>query len=236
MRTNAPVRRAASATASNSEARRAPGFSMSTCFPALAASAAMGASISCVVATITMSISGEAATACQSVAGSAPGCASARACARLRSRSQQTPKRAPASDWARLLPVRPHPRMAMLRGMRSPPVRITDLCDVSLILPAYNEAATIASTIRETGCYFRSRGLRYEIIVAADGGDGTRELALETARQGEAGRVIGNRGRRGEGRGGAGGMAPGRGKLPGFGERKKKRPNQKFEKFRPGAE
>src|ERR1039458_772174 len=44
MRTNAPVRRAASATASNSAARRAPGFSMSTCFPALAASAAMGVS------------------------------------------------------------------------------------------------------------------------------------------------------------------------------------------------
>src|ERR1039457_5329068 len=214
MRTSAPVLRAASATASNSEARRAPGFSTSTCFPALAASAAMGASISCVVATITMSISGEPAMACQSVAGSAPGCAAASACARTRSRSQQSAKRAPASDLARLLPVRPHPTMAMLRGMRSPPVRITDLCDVSLILPAYNEAATIASTIRETGCYFRSRGLRYEIIVAADGDDGTRELALETARPGEA-------------------MALARGNIVGYADADNKVPIEEFDKFRP---
>src|ERR1035437_9983552 len=233
MRTNAPVRRAASATASNSEARRAPGFSMSTCFPALAASAAMGASISCVVATITMSISGEAATACQSVAGSGPGCAPASACARTRSRSQQSAKRAPASDLARLLPVRPHPTMAMLRGMRSPPVRMTDLCDVSLILPAYNEAATIASTIRETGCYFRSRGLRYEIIVAAAGGDGTRELALDTARQGEPVRVIGNRERSGKGRGVREAMALARGNIAGYADADNKVPIEEFDKFRP---
>ena len=38
-------------------ARRAPGFSMRTCLPAAAASAAMGASTSCVVAISTMSIS-----------------------------------------------------------------------------------------------------------------------------------------------------------------------------------
>ena len=75
------------------------------------------------------------------------------------------------------------------------------MCDVSLILPAYNEAATIASTIHQTGDYFRSRGFRHEIIVAADGDDGTREIAAETVELGEPVRVIGNRERSGKGRG-----------------------------------
>src|ERR1039457_4926662 len=233
MRTSAPVRRAASATASNSEARRAPGFSMNTCLPARAAAAARGASMSCGGATITMSMPGGAPPPCQSVAGSAPGCAAASACARPGSTSQQVARRAPASDWARLLPIRPHPAMAILRGMRSPPVRITDLCDVSLILPAYNEAATIASTIRETGSYFRSRGLRYEIIVAADGDDGTRELPLETARQGEPVRVIGNQERSGKGRGVREAMALARGNIAGYADADNKVPIEEFDKFRP---
>jgi dolichyl-phosphate beta-glucosyltransferase len=123
--------------------------------------------------------------------------------------------------------------MAILRGIGSPPVRITDLCDVSLILPAYNEAATIASTIRETGGYFRSRGLRYEIIVAADGDDGTRELALETARQGEPVRVIGNRERSGKGRGVREAMALARGDIAGYADADNKVPIEEFDKFRP---
>jgi dolichyl-phosphate beta-glucosyltransferase len=123
--------------------------------------------------------------------------------------------------------------MAMLRGMRGPPVRITGLCDVSLILPAYNEAATIAATIRETGSYFQSRGLRYEIVVAADGDDGTRELALETARQGEPVRVIGNRERSGKGRGVREAMALARGNIAGYADADNKVPIEEFDKFRP---
>jgi dolichyl-phosphate beta-glucosyltransferase len=107
------------------------------------------------------------------------------------------------------------------------------LCDVSLILPAYNEAATIASTIRETGSYFRSRGLRYEIIVAADGDDGTRELALETARQGEPVRVIGNRERSGKGRGVREAMQLARGDIAGYADADNKVPIEEFDKVRP---
>lgn len=107
------------------------------------------------------------------------------------------------------------------------------MCDVSLILPAYNEAATIAATIRETGGYFRSRGLRYEIIVAADGDDGTRELALETARQGEPVRVIGNRERSGKGRGVREAMALARGNIAGYADADNKVPIEEFDKFRP---
>ena len=107
------------------------------------------------------------------------------------------------------------------------------MCDVSLILPAYNEAATIASTIRETGSYFRSRGLRYEIIVAADGDDGTRELARETASQGEPVRVIGNQARSGKGRGVREAMALARGDIAGYADADNKVPIEEFDKFRP---
>jgi dolichyl-phosphate beta-glucosyltransferase len=107
------------------------------------------------------------------------------------------------------------------------------LCDVSLILPAYNEAATIASTIREAGSYFRSRELRYEINVAADGDDGTRELARETASQGEPVRVIGNQARSGKGRGVREAMALARGSIAGYADADNKVPIAEFDKFRP---
>jgi len=106
------------------------------------------------------------------------------------------------------------------------------LCDVSLVLPAYNEAATIASTIRETGCYFRSRGLRHEIIVAADGDDGTRELARETAAQGEPVRVIGNQQRSGKGRAVREAMALARGDIAGYADADNKVPIEEFDKLR----
>jgi dolichyl-phosphate beta-glucosyltransferase len=107
------------------------------------------------------------------------------------------------------------------------------LCDVSLILPAYNEAATIASTIRETAGYFRARGLRYEIIVAADGGDGTRERACEIARQGEPVRVIGNRERSGKGRGVREAMALADGNIAGYADADNKVPIEEFDKILP---
>ncbi|MGA2136421.1 MAG: dolichyl-phosphate beta-glucosyltransferase [Bryobacteraceae bacterium] len=107
------------------------------------------------------------------------------------------------------------------------------MCDVSLILPAFNEAATIASTIRETGRYFQARGMRYEIIVAADGDDGTRELALETAQQGEPVRVIGNPQRSGKGRGVREAMALARGAIAGYVDADNKVPIEEFDKVRP---
>ena len=52
---------------------------------------------------------------------------------------------------------------------------------ISLILPAYNEAAGIGRTIARTVAYFEERSCSYEIIVAADGDDGTREIVAELA-------------------------------------------------------
>ena len=53
---------------------------------------------------------------------------------------------------------------------------------VTLILPAYNESRTIVSTIAQTVQYFDSRGYSYQIVVAADGTDGTRERVAELGR------------------------------------------------------
>ena len=73
--------------------------------------------------------------------------------------------------------------------------------DISLILPAYNEAGTIARTIAEAVCYFEGRQYSYEIIVSADGVDGTREIVSELGRANSSLRVIGGPERRGKGYG-----------------------------------
>lgn len=73
--------------------------------------------------------------------------------------------------------------------------------DVSLILPAFNEAATIRSTIEEARRYFSDRELGFEIIVAADGDDGTREIVSDMAIDDARLQVLGDRARLGKGRG-----------------------------------
>ena len=69
--------------------------------------------------------------------------------------------------------------------------------DISLILPAYNEARVIPVTVGEAVQYFVSRGLSYEIIVAADGSDGTREIVRKMGRENPALQAIGSDARRG---------------------------------------
>jgi dolichyl-phosphate beta-glucosyltransferase len=73
--------------------------------------------------------------------------------------------------------------------------------EISLILPAFNEAATIRRTIEQAREYFSDRGLRFEIIVAADGEDGTREAVAEMAAQDDRLHIFGDRMRLGKGRG-----------------------------------
>jgi dolichyl-phosphate beta-glucosyltransferase len=53
---------------------------------------------------------------------------------------------------------------------------------ISLIIPAYNEVRAIRTTVDQALGYFCGRGIVSELIVAADGTDGTREAALEIAR------------------------------------------------------
>ena len=108
--------------------------------------------------------------------------------------------------------------------------------DISLILPAYNEARVIAQTVGEAVRYFSSRGLRYEIIVAADGADGTREAVREMARDNPALRAIGENSRRGKGRGIREAVALATGAIVGYADADNKVPIDEFAKFRPRLE
>ncbi len=72
---------------------------------------------------------------------------------------------------------------------------------VTIIIPAFNEAGRIATTIDEALTYFDRRNIAFEIIVSADGTDGTRDIARSRAEQRPEVRVIGTPERRGKGRG-----------------------------------
>jgi len=105
--------------------------------------------------------------------------------------------------------------------------------DISLILPAYNEAGRIAGTIAEAVAYFESRHFTYEILVAADGDDGTREIVAGLGRSDPAIRAFGAPGRRGKGRGirEAAGMAAGN--IIGFADADNKVPIEEYDKIAP---
>src|SRR5262249_61997437 len=53
---------------------------------------------------------------------------------------------------------------------------------LTLILPAFNEVRTIGRTLRAIQSYLDRQPYTAEIIVAADGDDGTREAVAELAR------------------------------------------------------
>jgi glycosyltransferase involved in cell wall biosynthesis len=103
---------------------------------------------------------------------------------------------------------------------------------ISLILPAYNERRTIGRTIAEAQAYFRGRGLSHEILVAADGDDGTREYVAELAAGRTDLKVIGSVERRGKGHGIRQAVQLARGRLIGFTDADNKTPITEFDKFR----
>jgi dolichyl-phosphate beta-glucosyltransferase len=104
---------------------------------------------------------------------------------------------------------------------------------VSLILPAYNERASIDRTIAEAKSYFASRGLSHEIIVAADGDDGTREFVAQMARSDPSLKVLGSIERRGKGFGIRQAVRLADGQIIGFADADNKTPIGEFDHFRP---
>lgn len=107
---------------------------------------------------------------------------------------------------------------------------------VSLILPAYNESRRIGASIDSASEYFKRRGLSHEIIVAADGTDGTRELVAEMARTRPALSVLGTPERRGKGRGIREAVARAAGYFIGFADADDKTPISEFDVIRPHLE
>src|SRR5450759_2488027 len=105
--------------------------------------------------------------------------------------------------------------------------------DISLILPAYNEARVISATVGEAVGYFASRDLSYQIIVAADGTDGTREIVREMAAANPALHATGSDARRGKGLGIREAVAVATGAIIGYADADNKVPIEDFDKFRP---
>jgi dolichyl-phosphate beta-glucosyltransferase len=105
---------------------------------------------------------------------------------------------------------------------------------LSLVVPAYNEAGSIARTLGLMRDYLESRGLAWEIIVSADGTDGTRERAAEFAPGDPRIVVMGTPERRGKGRGVRDGVLAAKGKVIGFVDADYKTPMEEVEKILPG--
>jgi dolichyl-phosphate beta-glucosyltransferase len=107
---------------------------------------------------------------------------------------------------------------------------------LSLIIPAYNEVESIRRTLGEAIEYFDSRTMAFEIIVCADGEDGTREatreLAISSGREHQI-KVFGSVERRGKGRGIRESVRDASGDLIGFADADNKTPITEFDKMLP---
>jgi dolichyl-phosphate beta-glucosyltransferase len=104
---------------------------------------------------------------------------------------------------------------------------------LSLIVPAYNEVRRIADTLGSARRHLDGLGGGYEIIVAADGDDGTRELVAGMAREDPRLSVLGGPGRGGKGRGIRAGVARARGRVIGFIDADDKTPVGEVDKLLP---
>jgi dolichyl-phosphate beta-glucosyltransferase len=110
---------------------------------------------------------------------------------------------------------------------------MADVPCLSLILPAYNEVGRIRHTIAQTQAYLSQRRISYELIVAVDGDDGTREAVGGLARFDPRLSVLGGVERRGKGRGIRLGVARARGQIIGFADADFKTPIEELDKVLP---
>lgn len=105
--------------------------------------------------------------------------------------------------------------------------------ELSIVIPAYNEAKTIVGTLIAVRDYLQQKGEAFEIIVSADGNDGTRERAREFAGTDERFIVIGSAKRGGKGRGVREGVHLARGQVIGFVDADYKTPIEEIERIVP---
>ena len=107
---------------------------------------------------------------------------------------------------------------------------------LSVVVPAFNEVNSIERTVRAIGAHLQATGRSYEIIVAADGNDGTRELVAEMARADGRISVIGSAERGGKGRGVRNGIFKSTGQYVGFCDADYKTPIEEVDKLLPWLE
>jgi len=108
--------------------------------------------------------------------------------------------------------------------------------DLSIVVPAYNEAARIEATLASIRAHLERRGLAYELIVVADGDDGTRERVTALAARDPRVSVLGEPGRGGKGRGVRLGFGRARGRVVGFVDADDKTPIEELDRLLPWLE
>lgn len=111
-----------------------------------------------------------------------------------------------------------------------PPASL-NISSVSVVVPAYNEARSIVGTINEICAYFATKPYRFEVIVSADGTDGTRDLVRTLGRRDSRITVMGTDERRGKGRGVREGFGLAQGEVIGFVDADNKTPIEEFDVF-----
>jgi dolichyl-phosphate beta-glucosyltransferase len=107
---------------------------------------------------------------------------------------------------------------------------------LSLIIPAYNEARSIGRTLQAVRSYLDQKGASYELLVVADGDDGTRELVAALAGQDPRLSVAGTAERRGKGCAVRQGVLQARGTIIGFVDADYKTPIEELDKVLPWFE
>jgi len=108
---------------------------------------------------------------------------------------------------------------------------VTGVSLVTVVVPAYNEARAIPGTIADLTRYFETKPYQVEIIVSADGTDGTRELVSDMRARVARLRVIGDPVRRGKGHGVREAMTLAKGDIVGFVDADNKTPITEFDAF-----
>jgi dolichyl-phosphate beta-glucosyltransferase len=104
---------------------------------------------------------------------------------------------------------------------------------LSVVLPAYNEAGSIRTTLAAMRSFLDRQDYSYEIIVAADGDDNTPEIVTELARDWPALKLTAEAGRHGKGHGLRRGMRMVTGEIVGFLDADYKTPIDEFERMLP---
>jgi dolichyl-phosphate beta-glucosyltransferase len=107
---------------------------------------------------------------------------------------------------------------------------------LSLIIPAYNEVGSIGRTLDATRAHLDARGFAYEVIVCADGTDGTRETVRAWAGDDRRFSVLGGPERRGKGHGIRLGVRKARGWFVGFMDADHKTPVDELDNVLPWLE
>ena len=100
-------------------------------------------------------------------------------------------------------------------------------------MPAYNEARSIRRTLELTRHFLHQRGWSYELLISADGTDGTREAAAEVAASDPRVIVLGEPQRGGKGRGIRLAVARASGYIIGFADADYKTPIEDLDKLLP---